>query len=192
MIDCENLAIPAVKILRPKTHGDHRGHFTESYNQRTFAQLGIDVAFVQDNHTYSALKGTVRGLHFQTPPFAQAKLVRVLRGAILDIAVDLRHGSPTYGQHVSTEISASDRMQIFVPAGFAHGLVTLEPDTEVFYKVSNFYSPEHDAGLLWNDPALAIDWGISQTRAIISDKDKSLPRLAELPACFHYRPGDDA
>ncbi len=151
-----------------------------------FISANIDIDFVQDNHTYSAEKGTLRGLHFQIPPFAQDKLVRVVRGSILDVAVDLRTGSPTYGQSVSAVISADKWNQIFVPVGFAHGLVTLEPNTEVLYKVSNYYSPEHDKGLLWCDPALGIDWGLRSTIPILSEKDKNQPRLDELPAYFDY------
>ncbi|MEX6509166.1 dTDP-4-dehydrorhamnose 3,5-epimerase [Jiella sp. M17.18] len=180
----EHLAIPDVLVLTCPRHGDDRGFFSETYNRNRFAEAGIAMEFVQDNHSLSAEPGTVRGLHFQTPPFAQDKLVRVVRGAILDVAVDLRTGSPTYGQHVSAVISAKAWNQILVPIGFAHGFVTLEPDTEVVYKVSNVYSPEHDKGLLWNDPALGIDWGVSEAAAILSAKDKVQPRLADLPAYF--------
>lgn len=183
-VTVESLAIPEVKILRPKKHGDARGFFSETYSQRAMTEAGIDLTFVQDNHAFSAAKGTMRGLHFQTPPFAQDKLVRVIRGSILDVAVDLRRSSPTYGQHVSAVISAQDWNQILVPVGFAHGLLTLEPDTEVLYKVTNYYSPQHDLGLLWNDPALAIAWPVSEADAILSAKDKVQPRLADLPAYF--------
>jgi dTDP-4-dehydrorhamnose 3,5-epimerase len=182
----EPLAIPAVKLLRPRKHGDARGFFSETYSRRTLSAAGIDLDFVQDNHAFSGQPGTVRGLHFQIPPFAQGKLVRVARGAILDVAVDLRRGSPTYGQWCSTVISAEGWNQIFLPIGFAHGLLTLEPNTEVLYKVSNYYSPESDKGLRWNDPALGIDWGIDEADAILSDKDRSQPLLAELPAYFQY------
>lgn len=183
-VTVESLAIPDVKIVRPKRHGDARGFFSETYSQRALSDAGIELTFVQDNHAFSAAKGTMRGLHFQTPPFAQDKLVRVIRGAILDVAVDLRRSSPTYGKHVSAVISAQDWNQILVPMGFAHGLLTLEPDTEVLYKVTNYYSPQHDLGLLWNDPALAIAWPISEADAILSAKDKVQPRLADLPAYF--------
>lgn len=183
-VTVEALAIPDVKIIRPKKHGDARGFFSETYSQRSLADAGIDTVFVQDNHAFSAEKGTVRGLHFQTEPFAQDKLVRVVRGAILDVVVDIRRGSPTYGRHVSAVISAQEWNQILVPKGFAHGLLTLEPDTEVLYKVSNPYSPAHDMGLLWNDPALAIAWPIDEADAILSAKDKVQPRLAELPEYF--------
>ena len=183
-IEVESLAIPEVRIVRPKKHGDARGFFSETYNRRAFAEAGIDIDFVQDNHAFSARQGTVRGLHFQTHPFAQAKLVRVVRGAILDVAVDLRTGSPTYGRHVSAVISAEEWNQILIPIGFAHGLATLEPDTEVLYKVSNFYSPEHDLGVLWNDPDIGIDWPAGEAEAIVSDKDRAQPRLGDLPPYF--------
>lgn len=183
-VTVESLAIPEVKIIRPKKHGDARGFFSETYSQKALAEAGVDLAFVQDNHAFSAAPGTVRGLHFQTAPFAQDKLVRVVRGSIFDVAVDLRRGSPTYGKHVSAVISAKDWNQILVPVGFAHGLVTLEPDTEVLYKVTNYYAPQHDLGLLWNDPALGIAWPVSEANAILSAKDKVQPRLADLPAYF--------
>jgi dTDP-4-dehydrorhamnose 3,5-epimerase len=179
-------SMPEVKIVALKKHGDARGFFSETYTHRAFKAGGIDTVFIQDNHAFSAAQGTVRGLHFQTPPFAQDKLVRVTRGAILDVAVDIRAGSPTYGKHVIATISADAWNQIFIPIGFAHGLVTLTPDTEVLYKVSNYYSPEHDKGLLWNDPALGIDWKIGADAAMLSAKDKVQPKLADLPAYFRY------
>ena len=180
----DEFSISAVKLLIPRKHGDRRGFFSEVYNQRALAQAGIDIEFVQDNHSLSAEKGTVRGLHFQSPPFAQDKLVRVVRGAVFDVAVDLRRGSPTYGQHVSAVLSAEAWSQLLVPVGFAHGFMTLEPDTEVIYKVSNYYAPDHDKGLLWNDPALGIAWPTLETDAILSDKDRGQPRLAELVTPF--------
>ncbi len=180
----ESLAIPDVKIIRPKKHGDARGFFSETYSRKAFAEAGITLDFVQDNHAFSATKGTVRGLHFQSAPFAQDKLVRVVRGSILDVAVDLRRASPSYGKHVSAAISADEWNQILVPVGFAHGLLTLEPDTEVLYKVTNYYAPQHDLGLLWNDPALGIAWPVSEADAVLSAKDKIQPRLADLPAYF--------
>lgn len=185
-MEIEALAIPDVKIIRPRKFGDHRGFFSETYSRRAFQAAGLDFDFVQDNHSLSAEPGTIRGLHFQTEPFAQVKLVRVVRGAILDVAVDIRRGSPTYGRHVSARISAADWNQILIPVGFAHGLCTLEPDTEVLYKVTNFYSPEHDKGLLWNDPDLGIEWPVSDADARLSDKDKVHPRLADLPDWFQY------
>ena len=178
------MSIPGVKILIPGRIGDRRGFFSEVYNKRALTEAGIDIKFVQDNHSLSAEKGTVRGLHFQTPPFAQDKLVRVVRGAVFDVAVDLRRGSTTYGRHVSAVLSAEAWNQMLVPAGFAHGFMTLEPDTEVIYKVSGYYAPDHDKGLLWNDPALGIEWPIPETEAVLSDKDRRQPRLAELAAPF--------
>jgi dTDP-4-dehydrorhamnose 3,5-epimerase len=180
----KTLDIPDVKILTPKKHGDHRGFFYEVYSRKTLADLGIDIEFVQDNHSLSAQRGTLRGLHFQTPPFAQHKLVRVLRGSILDVAVDLRASSPTYGRHVSAVLSAQNWDQILVPIGFAHGFVTLEPDTEISYKVSNYYSPENDRGLLWSDPALGIDWQVSADHVALSAKDAAQPKLSEIGVPF--------
>ena len=176
----QSLAIPDIKIITPVRHGDERGFFSEVYNQAALAAAGIDIPFVQDNHSLSVPQGTVRGLHFQTPPFAQAKLVRVLRGAILDVAVDLRRGSPTYGQHVSAVLSAEIGNQILVPVGFAHGFATLEPNTEILYKVSAPYSREHDRGLLWNDPALGIDWPVAAEAAVLSAKDRVQPPLSAI------------
>ena len=187
-IAVEPLSIPDVRIIRPQKHADARGFFSETYNRRTFADAGIDLTFVQDNHTFSTQSGTLRGLHFQTPPFAQDKLVRVVRGSILDVAVDLRAGSPSYGRHVRAVISAEAWNQILVPVGFAHGLLTLEPDTEVVYKVTALHAPDHDKGLLWNDPALGIDWPLPATQVRLSAKDTAQPRLAELPTYFRYGP----
>lgn len=176
-----------VKLIEIPRFGDARGFFSETYNRRAFAEAGIDSVFVQDNHSLSVARGTLRGLHFQTPPFAQEKLVRVARGRVLDVVVDIRWGSPTFGKHVSVILDAEDGCQIFVPTGFAHGLVTLEADTEVIYKVSDFYSAEHDRGLLWSDPALEIDWRIDAVEAILSEKDRHHPVLADLPRYFEYR-----
>jgi dTDP-4-dehydrorhamnose 3,5-epimerase len=180
----EPTEIPDVWLYTPKVFADARGWFREVYSQRALApQLG-DAAFVQDNHSASTAAGTIRGLHFQSPPMAQDKLVRVLRGSILDVAVDIRRTSPSYGRHVAAKLDAKAGRQIFVPKGFAHGFVTLEPDTEVFYKVTAYYSAEHDRGMLWNDPNLAINWGVAAQQAVVSDKDKALPRFADLPAYF--------
>ena len=187
----ETLRIPAVKLLHPAKHQDSRGYFSETYSKRALAEAGIEIDFVQDNHVLSAQKGTVRGLHFQIPPFAQQKLVRVARGAVFDVAVDLRVGSPTFGQHVSAIISAKAWNQILIPVGFAHGLVTLEPATEVIYKVSEAYSPEYDKGLLWNDEALGIAWPVSAAEAILSENDEQQPKLAELPAYFRFESAED-
>lgn len=180
----DEFGISAVKMLIPRKHGDHRGFFSEVYNQRALAQAGIDVEFVQDNHSLSAGKGTVRGLHFQTPPCAQHKLVRVTRGAAFDVAVDLRRASPTYGRHAGVVLSAAAWNQVLVPIGFAHGFMTLEPDTEVVYKVSDYYSPAHERGLLWNDPALGIEWPVPETDATLSDRDRRQPRLADVGTPF--------
>ena len=187
----EPLAIADVKVLVPVRHGDHRGYFSEVYNKRLLAEAGIAIDFVQDNQSLSAERGTVRGLHFQVPPFAQAKLVRVVRGSVFDVAVDLRKGSPTFGRHVTAVLSAREGNQVLVPVGFAHGLMTLEPDTEVVYKVSDYFAPDHDLGILWNDPALAIDWPISEERAVLSDKDRRQPEFAAFETPFHY-PGSAA
>ena len=178
------LDIPDVRILTPKKHGDNRGFFSETYNRNALAELRIDIEFVQDNHSLSAEKGVVRGLHYQLPPMAQDKLIRVVRGAILDVAVDIRRGSPTFGKHVSAVIGADNWRQILVPIGFAHGFVTLEPNTEVIYKVSSYYSPKDERGILWNDPKLGIDWGIDPSAAVLSEKDRKYPTLAEVAELF--------
>ena len=178
------LPISGLKLIKSKKFGDHRGFFSETYNRDELAKAGINLDFVQDNHSMSADKGTIRGLHFQIPPFAQDKLVRVTRGRILDVAVDLRRNSPTCGQAVAVEISAADWNQILVPIGFAHGFCTLEPDTEVIYKVTNYYSPSHDRGLTWDDADLAIKWPITAQEAILSEKDRKLPRLKDLSYRF--------
>lgn len=185
-LDVRPLAIPDVKLICPPKFGDHRGFFSETYSKRSLAEAGIALDFVQDNHSHSGPKGTMRGLHFQMPPFAQDKLVRVTRGAILDVAVDIRRGSPTYGQHVSALLSADNWHQLLVPIGFAHGFMTLEPDTEVLYKVTNVYAPDCDRGLLWNDPDLAIAWPAPDTGAVLSDKDRNHPRLRDLVDVFAY------
>ncbi len=164
--------------------GDHRGFFLETYSARDFAALGIPDVFVQDNHSRSAAAGTVRGLHFQLPPRAQAKLVRVLRGAILDIAVDIRRGSPSFGRHVAVELSAANARQLYVPIGFAHGFCTLEPDTEVIYKVTDLYAPACDRGIAWDDPDLALPWPFAADQVQLSDKDRRAPRLRDLAVGF--------
>jgi dTDP-4-dehydrorhamnose 3,5-epimerase len=176
--------IPAVKILLPNKHGDHRGFFSEVFNSRLLKEAGLCCDFVQDNHSLSAEKGVVRGLHYQLPPMAQDKLIRVLRGSILDVAVDIRRDSPTFGKHITALISAENWKQILVPRGFAHGFVTLEPNTEVFYKVTNFYSPQHDRGIRWNDPKLGIDWGIEESAAVLSAKDKIQPVMRDVTDLF--------
>lgn len=176
--------IPDVKIIRPKKFGDHRGFFSETYNKKVLAEYGIDLDFVQDNHSLSMEKGVIRGLHYQTPPYAQDKLVRVIRGSILDVAVDIRRDSPTYGKHIKAIISEDDWNQILVPIGFAHGFCTLEPNTEVIYKVTNYYAPDNDAGIYWNDDELGIEWPVSEDHAILSDKDKQQPKFSEIKKVF--------
>jgi len=175
-----------VKLLRPDRHVDNRGFFSEAYTKRDYAAIGIRNEFVQDNHSLSRKKGVVRGLHFQIAPYAQAKLLRVLRGAIFDVVVDIRRGSPTFGQHIATVLSDADWNQIFVPAGFAHGFCTLQPETEILYKVDHYYSPAHDRGIRWNDPALGIAWPVAEQEAELSDKDRKHPLLAEAPPAFTY------
>jgi dTDP-4-dehydrorhamnose 3,5-epimerase len=176
--------IEGVLVLEPRRHEDARGFFSEVFREDALEALGLDGHFVQDNHSYSAESGVVRGLHFQIPPAAQAKLVRVMAGAVLDVAVDLRPASPSFGRHVAVRLSAEEWNQIFVPEGFAHGFCTLEADTHVLYKVSRFYSAEHERGLLWNDPALGIAWPVAEERALLSEKDRRHPRLSELPRYF--------
>ena len=174
----ESLKIADIKLLTPRVFADSRGWFSETWNARTLAAAGIEANFVQDNHALSTTRGTVRGLHYQRAPHAQDKLVRVLAGAILDVAVDIRRGSPTFGQHVTAMLSADNRQQLWVPKGFAHGYLTLTDNAEIAYKVTDFYAPECDAGIAWNDPALAIAWGIDEADAVLSDKDVKLPPLA--------------
>jgi dTDP-4-dehydrorhamnose 3,5-epimerase len=178
------LALPDVKLVSSARIGDRRGHFAETYVRRDFAAAGIPQEFVQDNLSLSRAPDTVRGLHFQIPPFAQAKLVRVLHGRIFDVCVDLRRSSPDYGRHVAIEVAGDADEQLFIPAGFAHGFCTLEPQTEVFYKVDAVYSAEHERGLDWSDPALAIPWPVAKDAVILSDKDAALPLLRDLPAYF--------
>ena len=178
--------IADVKIITPVRFGDARGFFSEIFREDVLAQHGIDIRFVQENHSYSAAKGVLRGLHFQTPPAAQAKLVRVAAGAILDVAVDIRVGSLSFGRHVAVVLDAETGNQLLVPEGFAHGFCTLKPDTQVLYKVNRYYSAEHDRGLAWNDPALGIAWPVAEGEAVLSDKDRRQPLLADLPAHFRY------
>ena len=179
--------IADIKLLRPARHVDSRGFFSEVFKERELCEQGIDVRFVQDNHSLSAGKGVIRGLHFQIPPFAQAKLLRVTAGSIFDVAVDIRWNSLTFGRHIAVTLSAADWNQIFIPEGFAHGYCTLDPNTEVIYKVNDYYSPEHDRGLLWSDPALGIAWPVSEQEVLISDKDRSHPVLSQLPRYFSYK-----
>jgi dTDP-4-dehydrorhamnose 3,5-epimerase len=176
--------LDGVLLITPVRHGDERGFFSETYNQAAFREIGIESDFMQDNHSLSRVPGTVRGLHFQIPPCAQAKLVRVLRGAICDVAVDMRRSSPGFGRGFAATLSAENGMQLFIPAGFAHGYCTLEPDTEVFYKVDAPYSQDHERGLRWNDPSLGIDWPVPETGATVLERDRLLPILEALPVFF--------
>lgn len=177
-VQIEATDIADVKLLVPRKLIDARGFFSETYNQRTLSQLGIDHVFVQDNHSLSAERGTLRGLHYQVPPMAQAKLVRAVKGSILDVCLDIRRQSPTFGRHVRVVLSADNWLQLLIPPGFAHGYITLEPNTEVIYKVTDYYSPAHERGLLWNDPALAIDWGVNPAEVVLSPRDRTHPPLA--------------
>lgn len=176
--------LPEIVILEPKVFGDYRGYFMESYNKKVFEELGLKYNFVQDNQSLSKEPGTIRGLHFQMNPKAQTKLVRCVKGAIFDVAVDIRIGSPTYGHWVGVILSEYNHRQLLVPKGFAHGFCTLVPDTIVNYKVDEYYAPEADAGIIWNDPTIGIDWPTSIP--ILSEKDKNLPSLTEAQINFIY------
>lgn len=174
-LEVKALKLDGVALLHPKKFSDERGYFVETFNAQSYAKVGIDAIFIQDNQSLSRKAGTVRGLHFQRPPAAQAKLVRVLHGAIFDVAVDLRPASPSYGQWCSATLTADGGEQLFVPRGFAHGFCTLEPDTQVAYKVDSYYAPSCDAGLRWDDPDLAISWPVEPANVVISKKDADLP-----------------
>jgi dTDP-4-dehydrorhamnose 3,5-epimerase len=180
----ESTTLEAVLLIVARRFADDRGRFCETYNRQAFERVGVSCEFIQDNQSFSRRVGTVRGLHFKITPFAQAKLVRVLRGAIFDVAVDIRRGSETYGKSFGATLSAENGRQLFVPAGFAHGFCTLQAETEVLYKVNAPYSRDHERGLKWNDPALGIAWPIDETGAVILDRDRELPSLAVLPEYF--------
>ena len=182
----ERLSIPEVCLIYPEIYNDNRGFFSEVWNANALSNLGIDITFFQDNHSYSSKAGTLRGLHFQRPPFAQDKLVRCTKGRILDVAVDIRKGSPHFGKWVSAEISAENWTQILVPKGFAHGFITLTDDCEVQYKVSAPYSPNHDANIAWNDPTLSVDWNFSLNEVKLSEKDARAPLLKNTKTGFIY------
>jgi dTDP-4-dehydrorhamnose 3,5-epimerase len=183
----ESLGLPGVSLVTAKKLVDARGFFSETFRADLFVlAVGCAAAFLQDNHVRSTQKGVVRGLHFQTPPHPQGKLVRCIRGAILDVAVDIRKGSPTYGRHVAVELSADNWQQLWVPPGFAHGYATLTDDCEVIYKVTDYYAPDCDRGIAWDDPALGIDWRIPSSEAVLSDKDRKQPRLADIPSVFTF------
>ncbi|HCP40227.1 MAG TPA: dTDP-4-dehydrorhamnose 3,5-epimerase [Cryomorphaceae bacterium] len=175
--------IPDLFLIEPRIFGDHRGYFFESYNKDDFERAGISVNFVQDNESFSG-EGVVRGLHFQAPPKAQGKLIRVQKGRVLDVAVDIRKGSPTYGEHFSIELSGENKKMMWIPPGFAHGFATLEDDTVFLYKCTDTYSPEHQGSLLWNDPALSIDWGVENPK--LSAKDQVSPILKAFYSPFTY------
>jgi dTDP-4-dehydrorhamnose 3,5-epimerase len=178
-------SLPGVKVIEPKVFGDHRGWFMETYNKSAFKDSGIDIEFVQDNQSFSATKGTLRGLHYQLNPRAQTKLVRCTKGIIYDVAVDIRKGSPTFGQWFGIELSAENKKQMLIPKGFAHGFMTLTDDVEVQYKVDELYAPECDRGIIWNDPAIGIEWPIEIT-PVLSAKDEKAPLLSEADNNFIY------
>lgn len=183
-MDIRDLELSGVKLIVPKRHQDARGFFAEVFRADALAAAGFTQPFVQDNHSLSVKAGTVRGLHFQTPPRAQAKLIRVVRGAIFDVAVDLRGASATFGRHVAVELSADNGAQLLIPQGFAHGFCTLAPNTEVIYKVTDYYSPECDSALLWSDADLGIAWPVSAADAVLSPRDAEAPRLKDLSFRF--------
>jgi dTDP-4-dehydrorhamnose 3,5-epimerase len=178
--------MPEVRLLRPKRHLDERGWFSETFKASDFACAGAATRFVQDNQSLSHMRGTLRGLHFQAPPRAQAKLVRCLRGAVFDVAVDLRKGSPTYGRWVAAELTAENGHELFVPIGFAHGYLTLEPRTEIFYKASDYYAPECEGGVRFDDAQIGIDWPLPASELVLSPKDRALPALGDFTSPFIY------
>ena len=182
----DQTSLPGVLVLTPARHGDSRGFFSESWNRATLEQAGINVDFVQDNHSMSETTGTVRGLHYQTPPQAQAKLVRCGRGALLDVAVDIQRGSPTFGKWVAVELSFDNGRQLLIPAGFAHGFATRAPMTEIIYKCSAAYAPDCDRGIRWDDPVISVDWGLGDTAAVLSAKDRAAPLLADADLPFEW------
>jgi dTDP-4-dehydrorhamnose 3,5-epimerase len=179
MVEVRGLELAGVYEITPQRFGDNRGFFSETYSAPGLAAAGIDLVFIQDNHSLSKAAGVLRGLHYQLPPFAQDKLVRVVRGAILDVAVDIRKSSPTFGRWLALEVSAQRWNQILVPKGFAHGFITLVPDTEVVYKVTGRYAPDHDRSIRFDDPAIGIDWPMPVAEITLSDKDRKAPLLAE-------------
>lgn len=180
----ERFDIAGPLLLIPARHGDSRGFFSEVFRKDIFEKAAGAFEFVQDNHSRSARRGTLRGLHFQAPPAAQGKLVRVTRGAVLDVAVDIRNGSPTYGRHVAVELTEDNWRQLWVPPGFLHGFLTLTDSTEFLYKVTSYYSPAHDGAVAWNDPDLGIEWPIPEAELTLSEKDRSAQRLRDLPSVF--------
>ena len=189
-MNVESLAIPEIKLLTPARYADNRGFFSETWNAARFMAAGVPDAFVQDNHSFSAKAGTIRGLHCQIAPTVQGKLVRVVRGAVWDVAVDIRRGSPTYGQHVAATLSAENWCQLWIPGGFLHGFCTLAPDTEVIYKVTAPWDRATERAVIWNDPGLALPWPVAAGEAVLSDKDAAVPPLAPDTDWFRY--GDNA
>ena len=177
--------IAGVVILEPRLFRDARGYFFESFSQRVFEEKVLRTTFVQDNESRSSY-GVLRGLHFQKPPHAQSKLVRVISGAVLDVAVDIRRGSPTFGRHVAVELSGENHRQLFIPRGFAHGFAVLSEEVVFQYKCDNYYAPQSEGALAWNDPALGIDWRIPAGDVLLSDKDQKHPSLEEAPELFDY------
>lgn len=186
MIEVNTIGFGSVLEIKPKKFGDNRGFFSETFNARQLSSTGLDVDFVQDNHSYSVATGTLRGLHFQAPPAAQGKLVRVSKGEIFDVAVDIRHGSPSFGQWAGIHVSEESWNQIYVPPGFAHGFLTLAPNTEVIYKVSEFYSPEHDRSIRFDDPRIGINWPSVDQAFELSEKDREAPMLADIDTGFVF------
>ncbi|MFL6818116.1 MAG: dTDP-4-dehydrorhamnose 3,5-epimerase [Bradyrhizobium sp.] len=180
------LLLAEIKLIVPQIHRDARGFFSETYNRQALCAAGMSIEFVQDNHILTREAGTIRGLHFQTPPRAQGKLVRVTRGSIFDVAVDIRVGSPTFGQHVSVTLSNENWRQIWIPTGFAHGYCTLEPDTEVIYKVTDYYAPDFDRGIKWDDEAVGIKWPVHPDNVKLSQKDRTLPSLKDMVPAFVF------
>jgi dTDP-4-dehydrorhamnose 3,5-epimerase len=185
-VEIRTLNIAQVKLVVPKIHRDTRGFLSETYSRRDFGAAGIAADFVQDNHSLSADVGTLRGLHFQAPPHAQGKLVRVTKGSVYDVAVDVRVGSPTFGQHVGAVLSAENWTQMWIPAGFAHGFCTLEPNTEVIYKATDYYAPECDRGLKWNDDTLGIEWPVDNDKVRLSERDRGHPALKDMAPAFLF------
>jgi dTDP-4-dehydrorhamnose 3,5-epimerase len=189
-MDVQEFEIKGLKLIIPKRFSDVRGYFQETWSDRAYRDALGEVDFVQDNLSLSLKKGTLRGLHFQKPPHAQGKPVRIGHGSIFDVAVDIRKGSPTFGQHVALTLDATEGVQFWVPPGFLHGFCTLEDNTEVCYKVTSYYSPAHDAGVIWNDPDLSIQWPADESTVVLSEKDRNLPRLRDLPEFFAYPAGE--
>ncbi len=185
-MEIEQTPLRDLLILTPKRFGDNRGFFCESWNRNTFAQHGLEFDFVQDNHSLSQKTGTLRGLHYQTPPHAQDKLVRCGRGRLFDVAVDIRKGSPTFGKWFGVELSFENGKQLLVPKGFLHGFISLEPDTEIVYKCTDFYAPDCDAAIRWDDPLIGVDWPTGNSQPILSEKDINAPHLADIDSPFVY------